>query len=240
MPLDLTDDKSTLVQIMAWYHQATSHYLSHCWPRSISPNGVTRPQWVKATKISLKCLPLDAQVIFMPPPLGAGGIMFSGCPSVRPAVRPSEAWNTLFWPVHGSVGPPDQPLPFYGMSVHPSKITLYEEDKKEEASMRCSLLHGSWDQILRRCPSVRPERFPGICGRTHGGSGLKFCTLMCLGHLQNWLVYGHGLLIFVILALFWLSETGQIWGFRALSGERMEEMACNFARQCILTTFRTD
>ena len=42
---------------------------------------------------------------FMPPPLGAGGIMFSGCPSVRP----SEAWKTLFWPVHGSVGPPDQP-----------------------------------------------------------------------------------------------------------------------------------
>ena len=33
----------------------------------------------------------------MPPPLGAGGIMFSGCPSVRPSVRPSEAWNTLFW-----------------------------------------------------------------------------------------------------------------------------------------------
>ena len=37
------------------------------------------------------------------------------------------------------------------------KITLYEEDKKEEASMRCSLLHGSWDQILRRRPSVRPS-----------------------------------------------------------------------------------
>ena len=36
-----------------------------------------------------------------------------------------------------------------------TKITLYEEDKKEEASMRCSLLHGSWDQILWRCPSVR-------------------------------------------------------------------------------------
>ena len=44
----------------------------------------------------------------------------SVCPSVRPSVRPSEAWNTLFWPVHGSVGPPDQPLPFYGMSVRPS------------------------------------------------------------------------------------------------------------------------
>ena len=28
-------------------------------------------------------------MIFMPPPLGAGGIMFSGCPSVRPSVHPS-------------------------------------------------------------------------------------------------------------------------------------------------------
>ena len=47
MPLDLTDDKLTLVQVMAWCRQATSHYLSQCWLRSMSPNGVTRPQWVK-------------------------------------------------------------------------------------------------------------------------------------------------------------------------------------------------
>ena len=46
MPLDLTDDKSTLVQVMAWCRQATSHYLSQRWPRSMSPNGVTRPQWL--------------------------------------------------------------------------------------------------------------------------------------------------------------------------------------------------
>ena len=46
MPLDLTDDKSTLVQVMAWCHQATSHYLSQCCPRSMSSNGITRPQWV--------------------------------------------------------------------------------------------------------------------------------------------------------------------------------------------------
>ena len=32
MSLDLTDDKSTLVQVMAWYHHATSHYLSQWWP----------------------------------------------------------------------------------------------------------------------------------------------------------------------------------------------------------------
>ena len=47
MSLDLTDDKSTLVQVMAWCRQATSHYLSRCWLRPVSPYGVTRPQWVK-------------------------------------------------------------------------------------------------------------------------------------------------------------------------------------------------
>ena len=46
MSLDFTDDKSTLVQVMAWCRQATSHYLSQGWPRFILPYGVTRPQWV--------------------------------------------------------------------------------------------------------------------------------------------------------------------------------------------------
>ena len=36
MPLNLTDDKSTLVQVMAWCCQATCHYLSQCWHRSMS------------------------------------------------------------------------------------------------------------------------------------------------------------------------------------------------------------
>ena len=43
----LADDESTLEQVMAWCRQATSHYLSQCWPRSLPPYGVTRPQWVK-------------------------------------------------------------------------------------------------------------------------------------------------------------------------------------------------
>ena len=47
MSLDFTDDQSTLVQVMAWCHQATSHYLNHCWPRSPTPYVITRPQWVK-------------------------------------------------------------------------------------------------------------------------------------------------------------------------------------------------
>ena len=48
MQLDLTHDKTILVQVMAWCHQATSHYLGQCWPSSLSPHGITRPQWVKA------------------------------------------------------------------------------------------------------------------------------------------------------------------------------------------------
>ena len=48
MSLHLTDGKSTLVQVMAWCRQATSHYLSQCWPRSLWPYGVTRPQWVNS------------------------------------------------------------------------------------------------------------------------------------------------------------------------------------------------
>ena len=44
MWLDFTDDKSTLVQVMAWCHQATSHYLRQCWPSSMSPYSIIRPQ----------------------------------------------------------------------------------------------------------------------------------------------------------------------------------------------------
>ena len=44
MSLDFIDDQSTLVQVMDWCRQATSHYLSQCWPRSLSPYGVIRPQ----------------------------------------------------------------------------------------------------------------------------------------------------------------------------------------------------
>ena len=126
----------------------------------------------------------------------------------------------------------------FGLSVRPSV-----------RSLRYPLLTCTWVRwstrptvtVLQHVrPSVRPEKFPGICQRTHCRNGLKFYMLMHLDRLPNWLVYGHGLLIFLILALFWLGETGQIWGFRAFPREGMEEMAWNFACWCILTTFRTD
>ena len=49
MSLDFIDDQSTLVQVS---RQAISHYLSQCWPRSLSPHGVTRPQWVNENRIN--------------------------------------------------------------------------------------------------------------------------------------------------------------------------------------------
>ena len=47
MSQNTIDDKSTLVWVMTLCHQATNQNLSHCWPRTMSPYSITRPQWVK-------------------------------------------------------------------------------------------------------------------------------------------------------------------------------------------------
>ena len=69
MPQDLTDDSVTLVQVMAWCRQATSHY--QCWLRIISPlwgHQATRSEAITGTNdlhqwgwhicnwLSLRCL----------------------------------------------------------------------------------------------------------------------------------------------------------------------------------------
>ena len=48
VPGDVIGDKSTLVEVMAWCHQAPSHCLYQCWHRFIMPYGITKTQWVKA------------------------------------------------------------------------------------------------------------------------------------------------------------------------------------------------
>ena len=47
MPQCFMNEKSTMVQVMAWCHQATCHYLSECWSRPMLPCAIPRPQWVK-------------------------------------------------------------------------------------------------------------------------------------------------------------------------------------------------
>ena len=56
MPQITFDDKLTLVQVMAWCHQATSHYLNQSWLRSMLPYGTTRLQWVNCYYLYIKIL----------------------------------------------------------------------------------------------------------------------------------------------------------------------------------------
>ena len=50
MPQTLINEKSTLIQVMTWCRQVTSHYLRQCWLRLMLTYGITRPQWVKIWK----------------------------------------------------------------------------------------------------------------------------------------------------------------------------------------------
>ena len=40
-----TNEKSKWIVTMIWCPQATSYYLSQCWPSCVSPSGPTMPQW---------------------------------------------------------------------------------------------------------------------------------------------------------------------------------------------------
>ena len=174
----------------------------------------------------------------MPPPIGTGGIMFPGCPSVWSLKYPLLNCTWVRWST--------RPTVTVLRHVHPQSMGLWcweLMNHPDPAVLPVDTLHSlEWFWVSRRIfvyshhntivffskMSVRPERFPGICRRMSGGNGLKFYMLMYLDRLQNWLVYGHCLLIFLILTLLWLSETGQIWGFRSFPGKHMEEMAWNF------------
>ena len=97
------------------------------------------------------------------------------------SIRPSvRSLKYLLFTLIVSVYPYDQPWPFFGLSVHPS-VRL----------------------------SVRLDRFPGISRRAHRGNGLQFCILIYPDHFQNWLHFGHGLLIFLLLV--WLCLSENLW-----------------------------
>ena len=54
MAQDLTDDKSALIQVLAWCCQARSHYMNQCWLRSMMLYDDTRSQWVTPIEIWTK------------------------------------------------------------------------------------------------------------------------------------------------------------------------------------------
>ena len=66
MSMDLADDKSTLAQVMACCLTALSHYLSQCWHRSMSPYGITRPQWVNMDEFYIVANVVTSWIIHWP------------------------------------------------------------------------------------------------------------------------------------------------------------------------------
>ena len=88
---DLNDDNSTLIQVIAWWRQATNHYLNQCWPRSRPPNGGTRPQWVKYWILSsfYPCF-------YYPVRCCCQGLLSQFHAFVGPSVRPSLCLERLY------------------------------------------------------------------------------------------------------------------------------------------------
>ena len=127
----------------------------------------------------------------MPLPLGARGIMFSGCPSVRS--KPEIPSFDLY------IGP----------LVHPTNRDSFTACPSVRLSVYLSVCPSG--EVFRHLPETAWREWPEIL---HADVSWPPPELISL-----W----PGLLIFLILALFWLCGTGQIWGFRAFPGQRMEE-----------------
>ena len=62
MPEDLFDGKLLLVQIMAWCHQETSHYMNQCWERSLTVPELKCPQWHFNIKIGIPILNIQFDI----------------------------------------------------------------------------------------------------------------------------------------------------------------------------------
>ena len=65
LPEKLTKEKSTLVEVIAWCRQATSHYLSRCWRRSTYLiRAATYPVQHMGDRLSRGRLPMRGQILF--------------------------------------------------------------------------------------------------------------------------------------------------------------------------------
>ena len=93
IPQNSIDYKSTLVQVMAWCRQATSHCLNRCWPRSMSPYGVTRPQCVY-----LWLIHLNDHVCFVK--LSYNSVRYRCLPSLPSHNNTDQSWPGRFLYFH--------------------------------------------------------------------------------------------------------------------------------------------
>ena len=164
--LDLTDDKSTLVQVMAWCRQATSHYLSQCWPRSVSAYGVTRPQGVKTISWKVAVLAVGKlRIINM--------LMF-----ILQLCLIGN-WATAWLPIPSN---PD-------VYIYISKIVLYQTKRIQSSAIivRPNIIryyinnYGSWGRILIKYWIHKKKPYLALMGQLWD----VFCEYL----QENWLHY---------------------------------------------------
>ena len=194
----------------------------------------------------------------MPPPLGAGGIIFSGCPSVRPSVvglfilrdvRPSvRSLNYLFSSVHWSVAPSHQPWLFCSMSIHRKYLVQTENHTRYKESVSSWLKTSHHQYKINIPPPVLIQlvtrylvnllvriKEPSSPTRWQQSPQLeaeetkKSRKLDCVA---TGFMYDDAV-------NFTVDVSPSVWrGFHAFAGEHMEGMVWNFACWCILTIFR--
>ena len=167
----------------------------------------------------------------MPPPLGALCLRV-----VRPSVRPKPEIHSFHLYMCPLVHPINHDRYKACPSVRPSVRSSGEVSGHSPENQWME-----WSEILHADPSFSPselimvmvcwlfkfchyfdlvKRFnlglSGISWRTQGGNGMKYCMLIYRDHIQSWLDYGHGLLIFLVFAPHWFSEMGNL-GFLGIS-----------------------
>ena len=94
MSLDFTDDQWTLVQVMAWCNQTTSHYLRQCWPRSLSPYGVIGQDELK---IRQSC---DRLIFYIVNPILVRRHLYI---ETLPSTSATRHWNLSSWTTRTNV-----------------------------------------------------------------------------------------------------------------------------------------
>ena len=152
--------------------------------------------------------------------------MFSGCPSVRPSVRPKPELPSFDLYMGLLVHTTNRNRFTACPSVRPSVQRGFRAFARERMegmawnfSCWCILTIFRTDKfmatviflILRYFDLVKQVKF-GVSGHFLENAWRKWPEMLLadVSWLQKWLVLGHGLLIFVILALFWLSESERV------------------------------
>ena len=102
------DVESTLVWVIPWCRQASSHYWSQCCPSSVWPFGITRPQWFNSLTPG-RCSCIFKFVIFKLISMIYHEHFLWNCPQMN--FRRPPWWLVNIGSGNGLVPPGNKPLP---------------------------------------------------------------------------------------------------------------------------------